>query len=145
MKILVDADACPVKNIIEKVGKKFNIEVIMFIDTSHILKSNYSKIVQVGQGPDSADLALINQIEKGDIVVTGDYGLATLALAKEAYGVSFNGSYYTDYNIDRLLFERHISKKQRRAGRSSGHIKKRTNDMNINFESSLIKLCETHL
>ena len=45
MKILVDADACPVKEIIEKVAKQKNIEVVMYIDSSHILSSDYSKIV----------------------------------------------------------------------------------------------------
>ncbi len=142
MKILVDADACPVKNIIEKVAKQFNIDVIMFIDTSHILESNYSKIVQVGQGQDAADFAIINATKKGDIVVSGDYGVASLALGKGAYAINFNGMYYTSNNIDRLLFERHISKKQRRAGRKSSHIKKRSNDMDVSFENALLKLCE---
>ena len=105
MKILVDADACPVKNIIEKVAKQFNIEVTMFIDTSHVLESKYSKIVQVGQGQDAVDIAIINHTKLGDIIVTGDYGVASLALSKGAYALSFNGMYYTKDNIDRLLFE----------------------------------------
>ena len=145
MKILVDADACPVKDIIEKVAKQFNIEVTMFIDTSHILESEYSRIIQVGQGQDAADIAIINHTKPGDIIVTGDYGVASLALSKGAYALSFNGMYYTKDNIDRLLFERHISKKQRKAGRRTSRIKKRTNDFDVNFEKALIKLCENIL
>ena len=95
MKILVDADACPVKSIIEKVAKNFNIKVTMFIDTSHILESDYSEIIQVGQGQDAADIAIINNTQKLDIIVTGDYGVASLALAMGAYVISFNGMYYT--------------------------------------------------
>ena len=142
MKILVDGDACPVKGIIEKVAMEFNIEVIIYIDTSHFLESKYSKVIQVGQGPDAVDLAIINSIKKYDIVVTGDYGVASLALVKEAYVISFNGKYYTNENIDQLLFVRHISKQQRRAGKRSGNIKKRSFDMDVNFEKALIKLCE---
>lgn len=142
MKILVDADACPVKSIIENVAKDFNIEVTMFIDTSHILKSDYSKIIQVGQGQDAADIAIINNTKKGDIVVTGDYGVASLALAKDAYVISFNGMYYTHDNIDRLLFERHIGKQQRKAGKRNSRIKKRTKSLDKNFKKALIKLCE---
>ncbi len=145
MKILVDADACPVKNIIEKVAKQFNIEVTMFIDTSHILESKYSKIVQVGQGQDAVDIAIINHTKLGDIIVTGDYGVASLALSKGAYALSFNGMYYTKDNIDRLLFERHISKKQRKAGRRTSRIKKRTNGFDVNFEKALINLCKNTL
>ena len=58
MKILVDADACPVKEIIEKVAKQKNIEVVMYIDSSHILSSDYSKIVTISKGRDAVDLAL---------------------------------------------------------------------------------------
>ena len=63
MKILVDADACPVKEIIEKVAKQKNIEVVMYIDSSHILSSDYSKIVTISKGRDAVDLALINDSE----------------------------------------------------------------------------------
>ncbi|HHX55263.1 MAG TPA: YaiI/YqxD family protein [Clostridiales bacterium] len=142
MKILVDADACPVKSIIEKVAKNFNIKVTMFIDTSHILESDYSEIIQVGQGQDAADIAIINNTQKLDIIVTGDYGVASLALAMGAYVISFNGMYYTHDNIDRLLFERHIGKQQRKAGKRNSRIKKRTQDLDINFENALIKLCK---
>ena len=84
MKILVDADACPVKEIIEKVAKQKNIEVVMYIDSSHILSSDYSKIVTISKGRDAVDLALINDSEKGDVIVTQDYGVASLALGRSA-------------------------------------------------------------
>ena len=112
MKILVDADACPVKEIIERVGKENNIPVIMIIDTSHILKSDYSEILTVSKAPDAVDLALINKTEAYDIVVTGDYGVAALALGKGAYGIHHSGKIYTNENIELMLFERHISKEE---------------------------------
>jgi uncharacterized protein YaiI (UPF0178 family) len=72
MRILVDADACPVKHIIEEESKKRKIEVIMFVDTSHIIKSSYSVVITVDKAADSVDIALANKLSKGDIVVTQD-------------------------------------------------------------------------
>jgi uncharacterized protein YaiI (UPF0178 family) len=144
MKILVDADACPVKSIIEKVAKHLEIPVIMFIDTSHILESDYSKIIQVSKAPDAVDLALINYSEPGDIVVTQDYGVASLALGKKCYPINQNGRYYTNENIDLFMFERHISKKQRRAGVHISSTKKRSKDDDEHFEQAFYSLCMKH-
>lgn len=143
MKILVDADACPVKSSIENIAEKFNIPVIMVIDTSHILESDYSEIVQVSKAPDAVDIALINRTLPGDIVVTQDYGVASMALGKRAYAINQNGRYYTDENIDMLMFERHLSKKQRRAGNRTGSIRKRTKVDDEHFEVSFTKLIHT--
>lgn len=142
MKILVDADACPARNIVIKVAKEFNLEVLMFVDTSHILEDGYSRIITVGQGKDAVDIALINHTEKGDIVVTQDYGVASMALGKLAYAINFNGLIYDANNIDRLMFERYLSQKIRRAGGKTSGPKKRNKEANIQFEKALRKLCE---
>lgn len=142
MKILVDADACPVKNEIEEIAKKYNISVTMFIDTSHVLKSEYSEIITVDKSADSVDIALINRTSAGDIVVTQDYGVAAMALGKTAYAINQNGLVYTAENIDRLLFERHIGKKVRRSGGRTGTIKKRTLEDNKRFSGNFIALIE---
>ena len=135
MKILVDADACPVKEIIEKVAREYNIKVIMLIDSSHILYSDYSEIYTVGQGKDAVDIALINKTEQSDIVVTQDYGVAALALGKGAYAINNNGLIYTNDNIDRMLFERHISSRIRRGGGRISGFRKR--NPNIKIKSPL--------
>lgn len=131
MKILVDADACPVKDIIVKTSKKYHTDVYMVTDASHILfyPEENVHVVTVDKGADSADLAIANRTEKGDICITGDYGLATLLLAKKATVIHPNGFFYTTENIDRMLFERHLSREMRRQKKGrSGHIKKRTKD-----------------
>lgn len=146
MKILVDADACPVKEIIEAVAMRMQIPVVMLIDTSHILTSDYSEIVMVSKAPDAVDFALINRTAKGDIVVTQDYGVAAMALGKGAYAIHPSGKLYTDHNIDVMLFERDIAKKCRRAGeRIPSHTKKRTSQDNDRFEEAFLKLCKTAL
>ena len=143
MKILVDADACPVKNIIEEIGAEYGLPVLMLTDTSHILTSDYSEVILVSKAPDAVDFALINRTVRGDIVVTQDYGVAAMALGKGAYAIHPNGKVYTDSNIDVLLMEWDIAKKCRRDGdRMKGHAKKRTNQDNDRFAASFLQLCE---
>ena len=140
MRILVDADACPVKQIIVRVAKKNGIPVTMFIDTSHEINDGYSDIITVDKAADSVDFALMALLSKDDVVVTQDYGLAAMALGKGARAVSQNGLVYTNYNIDRLLMERHVGGKVRRAGgRTKGPAKRAKKDDEL-FEAALEKL-----
>ncbi len=146
VRILVDADACPVKEIIETVAVKLKIPVIMFIDTSHILDSKYSEIISVSKAPDAVDFALINRTDRGDIVVTQDYGVAAMALGKGAFAIHPGGKVYTDNNIDVMLMERDIAKRCRRTGeRIKGHSKKRTSEDNNRFLDSFTRLCNKAL
>lgn len=115
MRILVDADACPVIRIIEQYAVSHAMSVILFSDTSHQLQSQSSEVVVVGEGADAVDLALINRCQTGDVVVTQDYGVATLALGKRAFPIHPSGLCYTNDNIDQLLMERHVAGKLRRS------------------------------
>lgn len=144
MKIFVDADACPVVRIVEKVAKTQQIEVCLLCDTNHILQSDYSEVKIIGAGADAVDFALINLAKRGDIVVTQDYGVAAMALGKGCYGIHQSGRWYTNENIDQLLMERHMAKEARRAS-SKHHLKgprKRTQEDDNRFEESFIKLIE---
>ena len=60
MRIFVDADACPVVGIVEKVAKEHNIPVTLLCDTNHVLSSDYSEVVVVGAGADAVDYKLIS-------------------------------------------------------------------------------------
>lgn len=116
MKIVVDADACPVKNEIVKIAKRSEIEVIMVCDTSHMVTSDYAKVVTVDKGADSVDFALINMVKAGDIVVSQDYGVAAMALAKRALAIGNSGKIYNQFNIDAMLNQRYLAKENRRKG-----------------------------
>ena len=142
MQILVDADACPVKNIIVRLAKKYNLPVTMLIDTSHILDDGYSKVITVDKGRDSADIRLVNMIENGDIVVTQDFGVAAMSLAKGAKAINQNGMVYNDSNMDRLLFERALGQQIRRSGRRYGKVKKRTKSDDASFEKSFVSIID---
>lgn len=140
MKILVDADACPVKHIIVKIARERAIPVVMLIDTSHVIDDGYSEVITVDKSRDSVDFALINRISSDDIVVTQDYGVAAMAIPKGALVISQNGLLYSDYNIDQLLFERHISQKVRRSGGRTSGPGKRTSEDDSRFEAAFRKL-----
>ena len=143
MQILVDADACPVKDIIVRNAKKYKVPVTMIIDTSHELFDGYSTVITVDKARDSVDIKLINLLKCGDIVVTQDYGVAAMGLGKGAKVLNQNGLIYTDQNIDRLLFERHLGQKVRRAGGRTRPMKKRTAENNEVFENALVRLLES--
>ena len=132
MKILIDADGCPVTKSAIEIGNEFGIESIIFCDTSHQFNIESVTIITVGKGNDSADFALVNKCTARDIVITQDYGLSAMALAKGAIIINQNGLIINDYNIDTLLTSRHIenkhckeSKKSRQAFKRPGKKNKR--------------------
>ena len=133
MQIFVDADACPVKEIIVRVARENNLPVTMIIDSSHELGDIYSTIITVEKAKDSVDLVLINRVKSGDIVVTQDYGLAALVLGKSAKALNQNGLVYSNENMDRLLMERHIGQKIRRGGGRTKGPSKRTREDDERF------------
>ncbi len=142
MKILIDGDGCPVIDIAISVAKKFNIEVVIMCDTSHIFNKEGAMTMVFSKGADSVDFALINYLEKEDVVITQDYGLAAMAMNKASYVINQNGMIYNDENIDRLLYSRHISKKIRKSGGKTKGPKKRTKEDDINFEKTLNEILE---
>ena len=143
MKILVDADACPVKEIIVRLAKQRQIPVTMLIDTSHHLNDGYSKIITVDKQADSVDFALMGLLAREDIVVKQDYGLAAMVLGKGARVVNQNGLVYTNENIDKLLMERHIGAKVRRGGGRTKGPAKRTKEDNERFEAAFVMLLDS--
>ena len=60
MQILVDADACPVVGIVEKLARERKIPVILLCDTNHVLNSEYSEVRVIGAGADAVDFALVS-------------------------------------------------------------------------------------
>lgn len=142
MKIIIDADACPVLNSAIDIALKNNINIIIVADTTHQFHFDDERIIRIvaDKGSDSADFIIANKVNEGDIVITQDYALASMCLAKKGRVVNQNGMIYTDKNIDELMFRRHISKKARKFGKSGGKTKKRTSENNISFNSTFKNL-----
>ncbi|QOY35985.1 YaiI/YqxD family protein [Anaerobacillus isosaccharinicus] len=119
MKIYVDADACPVKDIIISEARNFEIPVILVTSLSHFSNKEHPSGVEtiyVDSGADAADFRIVKLVEKGDIIVTQDYGLASLGLAKGIIVLHQKGFRYTNDNIDQLLQTRYLSAVARRSG-----------------------------
>lgn len=126
MRILIDADGCPVVDISVNIAKQHNVECIILCDTSHYFKKEGATTIMVSKGADSVDFALVNMVQNGDIVITQDYGLAAMCLARHALPISQNGLIYSEYNIDGLLMQRYSAREIRMAGgRMKGHTKRK--------------------
>lgn len=142
MKILIDADGCPVVDIALRLAKEYNIKAVIFCDTSHIFRDKDAEVVTVGKGADSADFALVNRLEPGDIAVSQDYGLAAMALSKRAFPITQNGKIITPQNIDTLLLTRYAAKEARKGGYKLKGPSKRTKAQDEAFEKELRRLIE---
>jgi uncharacterized protein YaiI (UPF0178 family) len=142
LRILIDADGCPVVDNTIKIAKKHKIEVIILCDTSHVFEREGAETIMVSKGADSVDFKLVNMTKQGDIVITQDYGLAAMCLAKKTIPINQNGLIYTNENIDMLLLARHNSKMVRKAGGRLRGPAKRTNEQDIAFDKTLNMVIE---
>lgn len=133
MKIIIDADACPVVDIAVGIAKERNLECILVCDNTHFIQKEDAETIVVDKGADSADCRIANLTEKGDVVITQDYGLAALVLGKGGKALSQNGLIYSDTNIENLLFTRFIGKKERMSGNRIKGPKKRTAQNDADF------------
>lgn len=141
MRILVDADACPVKNEIKYAAAKVGVPIVLVSSYDHVLREEVGvQVVRVDRGKESADLYIVNHLRAGDLVVTQDYGLAALVLAKRAYAMSERGVIYDADNIEFLLDRRHTSAKVRRGGGRTKGPKKFTAEDRAVFSEKCLKL-----
>ncbi len=142
MKIFIDADGCPVVDITVRIAKAKSMECFIICDTAHEFRKDGAETIVVEKGADSVDFRLVNLVSQGDIVVTQDYGLAAMCLARKAVPLSQNGLVFNDKNIEELLFSRYVSKKIRNAGGRLKGPSKRTAEQDKRFEETLLKLIE---
>lgn len=145
MKILIDGDACPVIDLTLEVAKGYQVEVVIFCDTAHFIEREGIEVVTVSKGNDAVDFRIINVIKPQDILVTQDYGLAAMGLAKRAMPIHPSGFIYTEDNIDQLLFRRHVGKESRRKGKHTKGPRKRTIEQDRVFEQNLRNLIERNI
>ncbi len=144
MRILIDADGCPVVDIVVQMAKKHDIECIILCDTSHVFQKDGAKTLTFSKGADSVDFALVNLANVDDIVITQDYGLAAMCLSKSVVVLNQNGIEYTSNNIDALLLARHTAKKIRSSGGRLKGPSKRKKEQDAAFKSKLLQLLMRH-
>ena len=142
MKILIDADACPVVDIAVKLCREFHIHCTLLCDTAHTMHREGADTMVFDKGADSVDFALVNRVCPGDIVITQDYGLASMCLARQAKVLHQDGWAYTEDNIQALLWSRHETRKYRQSGGRVKGPSKRSTQQDKDFANSLRDLLQ---
>ena len=142
MRVLIDADGCPVVDLAVTICRQTATECLILCDTAHCIEYEGIKTLVFDQGADSVDFALVNLVQEYDIVITQDYGLASMCLAKKARVIHQDGYEYTAENIDALLEFRHASAKIRRAGGRLRGAKKRTEEQNRAFATFFLSFLQ---
>ena len=146
MKIVVDADACPrgAMEAIRRLQPQFGYGVLTVASFNHALESwgpGHEHVV-VGAESQATDIAVANRTQRGDIVVTQDWGLAALALGRGAQAIGPDGRIYQPDRIEHLLEERALKARFRRGGgRTKGPAARNSAD-DKNFEDNLRLLLE---
>ncbi len=138
--VLIDADGCPVVDLTIRICRSRQIPVLILCDTAHQIQRDGAQTLVFDKGADSVDFALVNRVCPGDIVVTQDYGLASMCLARRARVLNQNGLEYTGENIDFLLVRRHENKKLLRSGKHPKGPAKRTREQDNAFAQTLEKM-----
>ncbi|QGH34694.1 YaiI/YqxD family protein [Gracilibacillus salitolerans] len=147
MKIYVDADACPVTDIIIEEAKTYQLNVIVVKSYSHFsIKETpqHVTVKYVDDGSDAVDYRIVQMVQRNDLVITQDYGLAALCLEKGCQVMHHVGFIYSKEKINRMLQERHVNAKARKAGVRTKGPKKFTDDQKNSFRMKLRKLLEVH-
>lgn len=142
MKVIVDADACPVVGIVLELCRQYRLPCLLVCDTAHRIERDGAQTVIIDKGADSADFAIVNRTESGDLVVTQDYGLASMCLARSARVMHQDGWEYTPWNIDALLLQRHEARRLRAAGGRTKGPSKRKAHQDQAFRSALQQLLQ---
>ena len=143
MKILIDADACPktALQICVRMGHKYTIPVWTVASFNHNIVSDHHVIV--GSASQEADIKIINLTDPGDIIITQDWGLASMVLGKPAYCISPTGKEYSPENIEFLMEERELKAKFRRGGGRTKGPSKRTREDDQRFTAELERIITT--
>lgn len=116
MHIYIDADGCPVVEQTIRIARQQGIPCTIICDSAHLFRDDYADTITVSTGADSADFRLVNLLRPGDLVITQDYGLAAMCLARQAYAMHQDGGQYIPDNMDGLLAARHTARCIRRQG-----------------------------
>ena len=151
--LFIDADACPVTRDALAVARRCHVPVIIAGNSTQNLerhirrddprtpeearKGFWVETLAVGVGADSADFAIVERLQPGDVVVTQDIGLASMVLGRDAAAIGVRGRVYDKATIDMQLFIRHEEKKVRRAGRRTKGLDAFTDEDRARFVRNL--------
>lgn len=148
MRFVIDGDGSPVKEEIIQLGQEFAIPVLIVTSVDHYTTKEYPDFVEfiyVDKGADRADYQIVKEIEAGDILITQDYGLASLVLPKKARVFHHSGKEYLLETIDYLLNQRYLGAQMRKAGKRTKGPKAFTNEDRTHFYEIIHRVVEETL
>jgi len=148
MRFVIDGDGSPVKEEIIQLGQEFAIPVLIVTSVDHYTTKEYPDFVEfiyVDKGADRADYQIVKEIEAGDILITQDYGLASLVLPKKARVFHHSGKEYLLETIDYLLNQRYLGAQMRKAGKRTKGPKAFTNEDRTHFYEIIHRIVEETL
>lgn len=143
MRLIIDGDGSPVKDTSIEIAEQFELEVVIVTSIDHYSTKEYPKFVKfvyVDRGMDAADYKIVSLIQPDDILITQDYGLASLTISKAAHVLHQSGMEYTMNNIDALLGQRYISNKMRQAKQRTKGPKPYTEADREQFRQALLRI-----
>lgn len=140
MVLLVDGDACPNISEIKILAQQYQIKMLVFVDYAHVLNDDYFSTITCAVGDDSVDLTLLRYAGKDDLVISQDYGLASLVLLKGARVLHVNGLIIDEKNIEQLLMTRYLGAKARRSGKRTKGPAKRSPEIQQYFLEQLERM-----
>jgi len=121
IEIFVDADACPVKDEVYAVAARLGLAVAVVANQKlGVPREEGVEMVVVAEGPDAADDWIVDQIRRGDIVITADIPLAQRCLEKGAHALGTHGREFTPDSIGSALATREIKASIRETGAPTG-------------------------
>ena len=160
--LYIDADACPVTREALACARRARVPVVIVGNTTQNLARHiraddprdvahargrdaahggfWVEVLDVSVGADSADFAIVERLQPGDVVVTQDIGLASMVLGRGAAAIGVRGRVYTKATIDMDLFIRHEEKRVRRAGGRTHGPAAFTNEDRERFRRTLAEL-----
>lgn len=120
-RILVDADACPVKDEVYRVAERYGLPVVLVANARmRVPDDSRVRLEVVSEGFDAADDRIVEHAEAGDIVVTADIPLAARVIDKGAAALSPVGKIFDEDNVGDALATRDLMTEAREAGVITG-------------------------
>jgi uncharacterized protein YaiI (UPF0178 family) len=145
MRIFIDGDGSPVKEDVFQISEAFGIPAVLVTTTDHYSFREYPENVErvyVDKAPDAVDFKIVQMIQSGDVLVTQDYGLASLVLEKKARVLHHLGYEFTPQNIEAFLANRFFGQVSRRAGKRTKGPKPFTKKDRDNFHERLVDVLQ---
>lgn len=139
-KLLVDADACPVKQEISELTELYDIRSIFVASYRHLSDRQTGEWIYVDPDPEAVDLYIASHVSKGDIVITWDMGLAAMLTNRHVYVLTPSGKVIKDEDIPTILYGRYLGKKERAQGKRTRGPKPFTDKDREEFSKALSKL-----